>query len=397
MSSDYEAILSPIDYNATGDPAEARMRFLAQVKEALNYVRSNPEMDTPETQHDLLENFYRTFFQYVTGWAMAERANYANVKNHASAERLKEGAAQVREDLQERLIDFAQCYISINRSLGIAGHSIKKYEGRTKSGDQNIEWSSATSKMLKDHQEERRALLNSNKLLAIAMQAFGKFESAYGSLDEQTEGIFGKSGVNDVLRPIRSALRVTDFAKAKSLVSKIQPPKKMFSLDKKGNQQDFDGYKDALQAYISMIEQNQEQLTIEENKLYLTPGEVKVVLITQMKELTLKEAFLDKYFLPYIKHSIKGFNHLQEKLLVAGSLEHFVTLYIKLMSGIARPLVEEKHVREYESEVLDKVKYLMNTQFMEIEKINAINSDDLKNFMENLSGFTEVVKQNEAA
>ena len=47
-----------------------------------------------------------------------------------------------------------------------------------------------------------------------------------------------------------------------------------------------------------------------------------------------------------------------------------MTLYIRMLRGIAEPLEDIKAVRQYESEVIEHVLYLLGGQFQEMQNIN---------------------------
>ena len=392
MTESCEAILAPIDYSVISDPSAVRDEFLDSLKNMMRFVHQNPQLDQIEYHEKLLTNFQSDFYSYVTKWAKEEREIYDQTKDIAGAEKLKTIAHDVREDLQDQILRFVLCYTDINRSIGYLTAQRAKYEGTVK--NKKIEWSSATSKMLSSAITDREALMVSTVNLAHAFQSLTVFETKQGKFEELAESLYGKEV--ESIKKFRSAIRMSEFIKARQLIDSLPKPKKIFSMG--NDSEDYETLRLTLSAYTTMIEKNVNYLRIDDNKLFLTAQEVKMTLVIQMRELAQKEQFLEKYFHPYLSYTIKGTRLLLDKLCVAGSLEYFITLYIKLITGLARPLQDDKDVREYESKVLDKIKYLMQTQFQEIDNIQALNDKDRDAFLKNLSIFQNVLKVvNEAA
>lgn len=391
MTESCETILAPIDYSVISDPSAVRDEFLDAVKNMMQFVHQNPQLDQIEHHEKLLTNFQSDFYSYVTCWAEEERGIHAQTKDMPGAEKLKNIAHDVREDLQDQILRFVLCYADINRSIGYIAAQRTRYEGAAQ--NKKIEWSSATTKMLGSTIAERETLIESTANLARAFQSLSMFETKYGKYEELAEALYGKD--TEAIKKFRSAIRMSDFTRARETIESLPKPKKIFSM---GNEaESYETFKSTLTAFTSLIEENVDYLRIDDTKLFLTAQEVKMSLVIQMKELAQKEQFLDKYFYPYLCYTIKGTRLLLDKLCVAGSLEYLITLYIKLMTGLARPLQENKDVREYEAEVLDKITYLMKTQFQEIDNIQALNDKDREAFLRNLGIFQNVVKDADEA
>lgn len=98
------------------------------------------------------------------------------------------------------------------------------------------------------------------------------------------------------------------------------------------------------------------------------------------KDIEQKETFIRKYYRPYLSNRIDKLKFLRTKLLVVGSLESLMTLYIRMMRGIAQPLEDIKSVRLYESEVIEHVTYLLGGQFQEMNNINERIEEILQEF-----------------
>jgi hypothetical protein len=76
-----------------------------------------------------------------------------------------------------------------------------------------------------------------------------------------------------------------------------------------------------------------------------------------------------KYSMPYMEFKLGTLSHLRDKMMVIGSLENLMTLYRKMLSGLIRPLADMGAVREYESTVINRTRYLQNNFFGEVPVI----------------------------
>src|SRR5690606_25146897 len=88
-----------------------------------------------------------------------------------------------------------------------------------------------------------------------------------------------------------------------------------------------------------------------------------------VKELEKIRGFLSKYYLTYMQHKYSTLRHLKDKLLVVGTLDGLMSLYIHLIEGIIRPLGDIKDIRLYENEVVDRARYVVEMQAPEVETI----------------------------
>jgi len=390
-----QSILTPIDYSRFSEPSQARAAFMENIQGVVELIKNKPHADDPALQRQAVRAYYEEFFTYIRAWKDKQEKASARKKDHEKAAKLKEEAAHVRNTLEDALIRFALCYMEIQRSLGIIREIKAIYQDKSKGKkEKKIEWSSGTSKMLFDAIMDRRALNASNRRLALGLHVLESFHHDHGSYEKLAQKIYGKKAESVILKPFRSALRNSDFDKAEKLVKDLQPPKKMLGFGKKGKYEgDVEILKEKLSAFIETLRAKHQNLLTDENgtKLYLSRQEIKVTLISQMREQDSKEQYLRKYFMPYIDYSRKGFTHLQEKLAVVGSLEMLLTLYISMMSGLAQPMTDLGEIREYETDVLNKVQYLLSSQLDEIAHIQHINDEDLQVFQNNMAAFEEVI------
>ncbi len=109
-----------------------------------------------------------------------------------------------------------------------------------------------------------------------------------------------------------------------------------------------------------------------------------------MKEIARVKATMAKYYRPYMHNKIDAMDGHRDKLQLVGLREGQVILYRRLLAGLARPLTELKDLRGYESEVLEKVKYLINYKFAEVPVIRARAEETLNEFLLGAKEFREM-------
>lgn len=368
--------------------SNAASKFLEQVKALMGQVQNNASEQTAGTEEEALSALYQGFFEYAMQWAGQERGKNINQQNHPDAAALKEAASEALNDLQDNIIAFALCYMRLGRSMGLINQKISEYEQKSGAA-KNIEWTSDTGVVLGRYKKEKRMLQESNTKLIEGLKVVKEAEKHFTIMEKAAEKTFGKSSLDDVMRPLRSNLRSGAFDKARKSLSAIGRAKRKFALDKKAGEKNIQTIQDSGRAYIDILEEGQENLVSADQKMFLKSAEINIVIDVQEKEIEQKDKFIKKYHRPYMEYKLKSLQHLREKLLVVGSLESFMTLYIRLMRGLAEPLLDTKTVREYESEVIDHVNYLLGGQFQEVANIEKWNVETLKEFFENLSEFSK--------
>lgn len=185
-------------------------------------------------------------------------------------------------------------------------------------------------------------------------------------------------------------MRTGNFDKARKAIEKLLTEKNKFAFDKKKVEAAKDKIQAETKAYTDFLEEHREILSTGDKKLFLKPTEVDIILDANLIELAQSEAFIKKYFRPFLKFQIESLKHLRTKLLVVGSLESLMTLYIRMMRGIAEPLTDIKAVRLYESEVIEHVMYLLGGQFQEVKNINARIQEILRDVSISVQNYEDV-------
>ncbi|HBR67893.1 MAG TPA: hypothetical protein DEA55_00780 [Rhodospirillaceae bacterium] len=359
--------------------------FLEQVKEYMNSVQANPSEAHVKAEENALLMLYRSFFQYALEWAGQERKKFVKQPNHPDAAKLKKKAAEALNDLQDNIIKFALTYMRLNRSMGIIQNELDTYE-KTGQVDKNIEWTSDTGILLQRYRKERKALAESNERLLRGIEVLDSNEKHFDLLEQAAQKVFDEQG-EEYLRSYRSALRSGDFGKAEKALQTMAAAKRKFSIDKKAEESALQTIQKSGKAFIDAVMNSQDHLRGPDGKLFLKKGEMKVILDAQMREIEQRNMYIQKYHQPYMEYRLNGLRHLKEKLLVVGSLEGLTTLYMRLMRGMAQPLADIKQVREYETEVIGNVYYLLGGRFQEVDNIEKWNVETLQEFAESMQDF----------
>ena len=191
-------------------------------------------------------------------------------------------------------------------------------------------------------------------------------------------------------RSFRSSLRMKDFKKARKVLKTILEEKKKFTLDRKSI--------DAAQAVVKtqgtelvdFYEENGDFLEAEEGKMLLTLAEVDFTYNSCVREMQKVKTIFGKYYLPHMQSKLDAMFRLREKLLVIGTLDSLMVLYLKLIKGIALPITTIAEARDFENGVLDHVKFLINGHFKDVGSIKEQAEGLVKEFRNNQSDFVEL-------
>ncbi len=375
MSS--QNFLQVIGLKEDADISVAGTRFIESVREYITFVEKNPPEENIKKEETEVTVLYRSFFPYSVEWARNERNKREDEENHPDALDLKEKGSAAVKDLQNNLIEFAICYMRIHWAIGLINAEMMRTPDPE---EKEVEWTGETGVMLGKYRKQRAKLLVANEKLDKGMELLEDINPHRSAVEKCAAELLGEELAEKTLGTYRSGLRIGDFAKARKGLDKVKDVKKKFAFDKKKIQQTQDTMKKSGETYIAFLEKHQEVLRASDDKMYLKPSEVSVLKHANDRELERTEAFIKKYFRPLLNYQVKTLKYLRTKLLVLGSLESLMTLYIRMMRGIAEPMADVKSVRLYESEIIEHVTYLLGGQFQEMKNIEKRIEEILQEF-----------------
>lgn len=369
-------------------------KFVALVKERIQAVAETYDEMEVTKEEAWLKNFHKQFFEYVLRWAKDQQAKGKKAGEHPDAVKLKIEAQTTIKAMQDNIIRYASCYMHLNRYLTLLRDEIKSEEIRL-GGDGNVlKWTSNTGVAISRYKKQKKAILHQLQQMEEMSPALQEIESCLGRIRSLAEELHNKEKSDMLARSLTAALRTSNFTRAGKLVREAGESKKRFGFDNKNA--------DSLQKnlimegrkLVDLVNTNANLLQGPDNKLYLRPSETTIAMDAGRKELKKVRSFLAKYHLPYMQHKVDSVFHLKDKLLVVGSLESLMTLYKKLVTGIALPLEDIKAVRHYECEVIQHVKYLLETQFQEIPRIFERAKENVEEFRSGRAEFEDMAKMN---
>lgn len=366
-------------------------RFLEVVKERLQSVSTNFDENEVKKEEAWLRDIHKRFFQYALQWVMDEARNN-KTQTGAEAMKLKKQAREVMDDLQRHMIEFACCYMHINRFMTLLRDEIRGEEARLgiSIGGKDTKWTSDAGAMLGRYKTQKRLLVENSQRMKKARPVLEALEDPFNTFRSMIIRIYGADKLETTQRPVIAALRTKDFRRARKALVEISEAKKKFSLDQKATDNSVNELIMAGKTIIDTCEQYQDLLVSEENRLYLKPIEADQAFNAHIRELRKIKGFLGKYYMPYMQYKLDMLMHLKDKLLVNGSMESQMTLYKRLIAGLARPLADIKELRLYESEVLEKIKYLLGGQFQEVPVILGRAQETVSEFRQGAGEFRDL-------
>lgn len=377
-----------LEFPDTLEVSEAAARTAETVQVYCAFVRKTSTTAERERDDKTVSLVYKKFFDFTDSWLINTR-NAASREKDLNAAELKRRANEAINDIQENIVRFALIYMHIDRCLGIVQNTISEY-GQDASA-KTFKWTQDTGDVLKRVKKQRIELGDVHKRLTEGLKYAAKLEPQYEEIEKQAIKFLGRENGDRALRGFRTAIRLGEFDKARERLKAITEDKGglmsmvMGGGDKKGLIKNGN-------AYIDNIIQSQDYLKNSEGKFFFNISEINIALGALEKELEQKDAHIKKYYGPYLENKRKRFVHLREKLLVFGSLQGLITLYMKLIRGLAVPLDDVKKIREYEADVIQHVDYILSGQFKEIDNIERRTEEELEEFYKSTGIYADVKK-----
>lgn len=369
--------------------------FLDRLKERIAKVQNSFDKNEISEADRWIRDFHRQFFDYSLQWIIQQARAHQKTSNHPEAPRLKKEARNVLDDLQKGIIEFASCSLHLSRYMTVIRDEIRKEEARGYfHAPKGTKWTSDTGILINRYKKRKREIKQISERYGRVRKVLKNVDVV--SIRKNLTALFGPDKGESYQRRMISSLRVGDFKKARALCEEVKTAKKRFSLDRKTAEQLLARTLKQMNLLIKVVEENREALGAEDGKLYLRAEELNVILDTNEQETVKMDQFLAKYHLPYMQYKLDTIQHLRDKLLVFGSLESLLTLYKKLISGIAAPIPDIKTLRQFENDALDRVRYLLDGHFQDVPKIRGWADDAVEEFRENRDEYKEIAENLEA-
>ena len=370
---------------AQSDLSAAASKFITAIKDFMIDVHDNPDESLMPQNEEKLKTLYTGFFQFSKQWAKGQKELYLGKKDHKEAERLKVKAVDAFTKGEEAIIEYAICYMQLMQASGYVVQELKKYK-KPQVGER-INWNTSDEKTIHKYYAEAERMIERIAYLKEALAIIAPIEKKLGNLENALRKAVGGSNVEAEMRAIRSSMRKNDLPLTRKKIDNIGGKKSGFL---GGESASVKNAKKIALDCLADVETHAEAITDMEDKLYLSQAEIEAAIETLKQDIAKKHGFIHKYCQPYMENQIKRIAHLRDKMLIIGSIDGLITLYSKLIRGVAQPLQDIKEIRTYEGEVLEKIIYLVSGQFQEIKKIESRNEDMMKEFKFSLKAFENV-------
>ncbi|QQG36483.1 MAG: hypothetical protein HYS17_01440 [Micavibrio aeruginosavorus] len=382
--------LASLGFTEDADLDAVERRFLEVVKDQVQKVSFNYEEEDVRQEEAALRDLHGRFFQYTVQWILQEgRAHTGTPVPEAT--KLRKQARAVLEDLQRHMTEFSCCYMHINRFMTLLRDEIRQEEtrlaGHVATG---VKWTSDAGPVIARYKQQKKTALETCQRMQQARAVLEDLEPDFQKIHQGIIRMYGGDKVEALQRPLTAALRMREFKRARGAVATILETPRKFGVDQKTAEQVSDDVRQAASRLIDQCEKHQDLLASDEGRLYLKPIETDQSYNAQVRELRKIKAFLGKYYMPYMQFKLDMLMHLKDKLLVNGSVESLMTLYKRMITGMARPMNDIKTLRLYEGEVLDRVQYLLGGQFQEVPVILARAEETVKEFRSGAEEFRDI-------
>ena len=375
--------LEQLGFDKPTDIDSVERRFLDVVKDHLQNVSTNYDEAEVKAQETWLRDIHKRYFQYTLEWVLEESRQH-KVQPGAEAIKLKKQARDVMGDLQKHMIEFACCYMHLNRYVTLLRDEVRGEDERLGIANKDTKWTSDTGTMVARYNVQKRQLTDAAGRMKKAAPYVAALDSSLNDMRAVLTKLHGADKAETLQRSLIAALRIKDFDRARKalqdIVETAKAPADASALDQAG------------QSVIALCEQHQALFVSDEDRLFIKPSETEQAYNAYMRELARIKATLAKYYRPYMQYKIETLFHLKDKLLVIGSIEGQTILYRRLLTGFAQPLNDMKDLRSYESDVLDKIKYLLGGRFQEVPVILERARETVSEFRSGADEFRDIEK-----
>lgn len=388
-------LLQILELEPSADIAQAERRFMDIVKQRIQSVSESYDEKAVAAEEQWLRNLHGQFFPFVLKRAAERLKDKDRPKDHPDAAKLKTEAKKTVEALQKNIVEFALCYMHLNRFLTLLRDEIKREEIRTSSlTSRNIKWTADAGTIISRYQKEKKQIVADIARMKSSRTLLEQIEHDMITVRGHLAILCGRENGETLHRRLTAALRTADFKKARSIATDIEKMKKKFGLDQKAIIESETAITTLINRLIETVSSNTSILKGPYEKLFLRPIETDIAYNVMVQDMKKIRGFLAKYHLPYMEYKLDTLFHLKDKLLVVGSMESLMTLYLRLINGIAGPLPDLREVRLFESEVLGRITYLLQGQFEEVPKILARARETVQEFRDGRQEFEDTEKIN---
>ncbi len=371
------------------DP-ESELSYVASafsdvLKSQIHDIIKQPTNARRDDLEAFVREMYQAFYDHAKKSLIETRDDIGNDQNHPEAENLKQKAQNVQSDFEKLMIEFAVCYLNLHQSMGMF-HEALSYMPAPKTGTTGrTEWTRDTERLVGQYHGERDQLIVELEQLTECMTKFIEFAPRLEEFENAVGKLVGSKEKKEALRSVMAGLRLDNFERAKKGLDELLNKKPRLGLT--NSRAIMETIQNHGQAYIELVHAYKDHLKGGDGKLFLNAQELGVVVDAKTKDLSKKNAFITKYFRPYLEYRLKSTHLLKDKLGVIGSIDSLVGLYTRMMHGMILPMTEIKDVREYESHIIDNINFLLETKFKEVKNIDEWNAQNIEHFYDSLNGF----------
>jgi hypothetical protein len=306
-----------------------------------------------------LEKYFHTNMQ----WAATEIKKPRVRPDHVEAMKYKRRARESLGAFQAALLDMGQLLLDLERYPVLVRSGQREMSGKS---DSSIKWASDTGILIGRTKKQRSEIIFRMETMDKAYPVLKLLEADIDLVISHITLIMGGADkAEPLIRKTLAALRKADSAKFPSITEDFKAVK-----DKLVEPRQIEAWNElstAWQRIMSQITIHQAILDSgDEGKMFLRLAEWEQAFNNNIQELKKIRLVLLKYNAAFMEYKMSSLSHLREKLVVMGSFESAVALYRRLLVGLATPMYEMGPIRQYESDVIAKVSYLLSTQAKEV-------------------------------
>lgn len=227
-----ESFLQALELPVNSDIEPVERRFMEEVKQRIQAVAASFDEAEVAQEEAWLRSAFGDFYAFSLEWAQRELRSNEKGKDHHEAARLKKDAKTVIADLQRHIIEFAICYMHINRFMTLLRDEIKAEEMRGRRVG-NVRWTADVGQAIAKYRGQKKKLTDWLRHLDTIRPLVQQIEGALSDIESGLKNLFGADTGAKLLRGFVAAYRSHDTTRAQRALSETKQQKKKFTVDQK--------------------------------------------------------------------------------------------------------------------------------------------------------------------
>lgn len=353
-----------------------------QVREAF-WAEVRARTETPknvETENGLneavstLQDLCAQYFQYNAEQLKVVSGMVGNTRNdHPDAAIIKTEGGALAKALEKQATAFAVCALNIEGAKALLDTQIRDALQAAQEEHKNLDWTYDLTRQMAMMCKRRDMLSAYMERIGRARPLVIQIEKAFAALEKTLYDIIGPTKAQALCQEFTGLVRKRSFREAKAFVKAAarRDTTALFRLKKKERRERWKVAIEAFEVIADFVNKLTPRLVGRENVLFLREWEVKLAYEDMQRQLETTKEFIAKFQVAEIRFRRSTLDTERQRLYEISSFTAYLDLLDQLRKGSLFPMETLKDVRRFESEILNKVRYVLSEEARAVSQIDA--------------------------